>query len=228
MSTGEPTVPPTSPSSSSTRSRLSRERILDAALSLVDAQGLDSLTMRELGRLLDVEAMSLYRYFPNKAALLEALGERIIAEIELPSTHDADWEELVTAGLRSFWHTLRAHPNAAPLLTITPTISPPAMAAAELLLEVLGRAGIPPAEAHGAFRVLQAFTVGTAVMAAARPSVEEVRIRTAAIGDLERRFPLLGEALPAVTRATADDDFELGLALLLASLRQRIRARAEL
>lgn len=56
------------------REPLSRERIVAAALELIDDEGLDALTMRALGQRLGVEAMALYYYFPNKAALLEAVA----------------------------------------------------------------------------------------------------------------------------------------------------------
>jgi len=57
------------------RLQLSKERIIAAALEVVDDGGLEALTMRVLGERLGVEAMAIYHYFPNKAALLEAVGE---------------------------------------------------------------------------------------------------------------------------------------------------------
>lgn len=54
---------------------LSRERIVAAALELIDEGGMAALTMRALGQRLGVEAMALYHYFPSKQALLEAIGE---------------------------------------------------------------------------------------------------------------------------------------------------------
>lgn len=57
-----------------TREPLSRARIVTAALELIEEEGLEGLSMRHLGRRLGVEAMALYHYFPNKAALLEAMA----------------------------------------------------------------------------------------------------------------------------------------------------------
>ena len=57
------------------REQLTKERIIAAALELVDDGGLEALTMRALGQRLGVEAMALYHYFPSKAALLEAIGQ---------------------------------------------------------------------------------------------------------------------------------------------------------
>jgi AcrR family transcriptional regulator len=75
-----------------TRPRLSRQRVLDAALALADARGIDALSMRSLGAELGVEAMSLYHHVSNKDDLLAALVDRVFAEVELPADDDG-WKE---------------------------------------------------------------------------------------------------------------------------------------
>ncbi|MEE2777411.1 MAG: GNAT family N-acetyltransferase [Acidobacteriota bacterium] len=214
---------PSTTADSQERPRLSRDRILASALAIIDAEGLEALTMRALGRRLDVEAMSIYRYFPNKAALLEAVGEAVVAEIALPPA-DAAWEDMVRRCIGSFWKTLQNHPNAVSLLTATPMLSEAAMSAAELLLERLSREGLGADEGHEVFRVLQAFTIGMATMALARLSAEEVERRAAEIDDLDEQHPWLAQALPAAARATPDRDFELGLNLLVRALRDVLEA----
>ncbi|MGA5423916.1 TetR/AcrR family transcriptional regulator C-terminal domain-containing protein [Streptomyces lavendulocolor] len=62
--------------------KLSRERVLVAALGVVDAEGLSALSMRRLGTELGVEAMSLYRYLPGKGALLDGLVEALYQQVE--------------------------------------------------------------------------------------------------------------------------------------------------
>ena len=56
------------------RAPLSRERIVNAAVELLDERGLTGFSMRALGERLGVEAMAIYHYFPNKQTLVEALG----------------------------------------------------------------------------------------------------------------------------------------------------------
>ena len=68
-------APGTGAAAAEPREQLSKERIIAAALEVVDEGGLEALTMRALGQRLDVEAMALYHYFPSKAALLEAVGQ---------------------------------------------------------------------------------------------------------------------------------------------------------
>ena len=84
------------------RAGLTRERVLSVALQLVDDEGLDALTMRKLAAALGVEAMTLYHYLPNKAALLDGLVESVLdeptrpAERNLRADHLAGEEVLLT------------------------------------------------------------------------------------------------------------------------------------
>lgn len=71
------------------RDRLNRDRVLDAAIALADAEGIDALSMRQLAQRVGVEAMSLYNHVANKDDLLSGMLDRIAAEIELPE--DGNW-----------------------------------------------------------------------------------------------------------------------------------------
>jgi AcrR family transcriptional regulator len=73
------------------RARLSRERVLQAAVDLAVRDGIESLTMRKLGDELGAGAMSLYHHVPNKQELLDGMVDIVFGEIELPSTED-DWK----------------------------------------------------------------------------------------------------------------------------------------
>ena len=87
------------------RTPLSRERVTTAALLLIDADGLDALSMRKLGAALGVEAMSLYNHVANKDDLLDGMVDLVVSEIDLPS--DAtDWKEAMrrrAISARSVW-----------------------------------------------------------------------------------------------------------------------------
>src|SRR2546428_8800855 len=102
--------------SSRQRAVLSRERIVAGAVSLIDTEGLDALSMRRLGAALGVEAMSLYRHFPSKAALLEAVVARLLAELPVPAPTAARWQDAFRALARAYRVLLTRHPNAIPLL----------------------------------------------------------------------------------------------------------------
>src|SRR5690242_2317187 len=95
-----------------TRLPLSRDRILEAALELVDEHGLDALTMRKLGRELGFEAMSLYNYVASKEDVIDGMLELVLAETELPRTAD-DWASTVRETAISVHAALRRHSWAA-------------------------------------------------------------------------------------------------------------------
>lgn len=76
------------------RAPLSRARIIEAAVALLDAHGLEALTMRRLGDALSVRAMSIYKHFDNKEEVLQAVGEHLYTEIEDGQSHGCAFEEL--------------------------------------------------------------------------------------------------------------------------------------
>src|SRR5687767_13509300 len=90
---------------------LTRERVLAAAVRIVDREGLEALTMRRLGEALGVEAMSLYRHVPGRGALLDGIHETILSELPDPP-RIADWMDAVLAQARAYREVLTAHPNA--------------------------------------------------------------------------------------------------------------------
>jgi AcrR family transcriptional regulator len=111
------------PTTSGRRARLTRERVLEAALSLVDAEGLDALTMRRLGQVLDRDPMALYRYANSRAALLDGVAETVLARLVI-AADGRDWE----AQLRTTGHEFRrlalAHPHVVPLIVARPLSTP--------------------------------------------------------------------------------------------------------
>src|SRR3954469_4281965 len=97
------------------RTPLSRERILRAALELVDEAGLDALSMRKLGQALGFEAMSLYNHVENKDDVLNGILDLVLAEME-PPLPAGDWVSSVRASSISIHQALRRHSWAATLL----------------------------------------------------------------------------------------------------------------
>src|SRR5437899_1613030 len=96
------------------RKPLSRERILDTALALVDEEGIEALSMRKLGQALGYEAMSLYNHVANKDDLLDGILDLVLAEMEPPDP-DGGLPAIRTAAL-SAHEALKRHPWAANML----------------------------------------------------------------------------------------------------------------
>jgi len=94
---------------SSTRTPLSRDRILRTALELADEQGIDALSMRKLAQQLGFEAMSLYNHVRNKKDLLDGMLGLVLAETEPPSD-EGSWDEAIRTSAISVHDALRRHP----------------------------------------------------------------------------------------------------------------------
>jgi AcrR family transcriptional regulator len=166
---------------------LSTESILDATLQLLDREGADALTMRRLGGELGVEAMSLYRHVADRSALLEALADRLAAEIE--PREGADWAE----ALRGFAGDLRAlarrHPAAFTLVGMRVLNTPNVLGPIEAVLASLRRGGFAPARAIFAYRLLATYARGYALAELAGFAIEvEADGPLPAIRSLSRRL----------------------------------------
>jgi AcrR family transcriptional regulator len=140
---------------------LSRESIVEAAIALIDAEGIDALSMRALGRACGVEAMSLYRYVANKDELLDAVQEGIVAQMKLPKRRRS-WLEHVEGAARELRRILAAHPKAIPLF-VRPAATEGAFAALEQVWQVLVDAGFDENDALRAVQSMLAFVVGQAL-----------------------------------------------------------------
>jgi len=124
------------------RTRLSKAAVVDRALTLSDAEGLDALTIRRLATELGVTPMALYWHFRSKEELLGGLVNRIWAEIDTDVDEAADWPQQLRGLLESLLRVLREHPSASSLLLTAEKLnSEAALAATETTLEVLRRAG---------------------------------------------------------------------------------------
>jgi AcrR family transcriptional regulator len=139
------------------RARLTVDRVRAAALALVDAEGLDALTMRRLGQVLDRDPMALYRYAPSRAALLDGVAELVMSGLVIPP-HTEDWREPLRSAAHDFRRLALAHPNVVPLLVTRPLATPlglrplGTLRPLEQVLELLIAAGFAPTRALHVYR----------------------------------------------------------------------------
>jgi AcrR family transcriptional regulator len=206
--------------------KLSRDRIVDAALALADAEGLEAVSMRRLGQKLGVEAMSLYNHVANKDAILDGMLERVLGEITLPQP-GGDWEaELRTCAL-SAHDALRRHPWACRLV-MAPASGPAALEARaryiDSLLGTLREAGFSPEQAYHAYHTLDGHTVGFTMWELGH----DVRPDDAVVGEAMRL--LEAGAYPHLLEHAREHDeehdvtaFEFGLGLIFDGLRRMPR-----
>jgi AcrR family transcriptional regulator len=132
--------------------RLTKGAVVDRALQLADAVGLDALTIRKLATELGVTPMALYWHYRSKDELLQGLAERIWSEIDSDVDPTADWLDQLRALLESLLRVLRAHPAAPRLVLEHEKQNPAALRATEITLGLLRGAGFPPEMAAGIAR----------------------------------------------------------------------------
>ncbi|MFI9150188.1 TetR/AcrR family transcriptional regulator [Streptomyces sp. NPDC053367] len=149
--------------------RLSRERVLAAALELVDREGLSALSMRRLGAELGVEAMALYRYAEGKDALLDGLVEALYLELEQRLgdwDREQDWRSGLHRIARATYDVCLSHPHVVPLLATRMLAVPLArrplavLKDHERVLALLERAGLDETRTAAAFEAVTAWLLG--------------------------------------------------------------------
>lgn len=193
------------------RAGLTRERVLDAALDFADRHGAAALSMRKLGAELDVEAMTLYHYVPNKDALFEAMVDRLVQPLERVEPGDGeDWGAWLIRLGAAFRDALLAHPGALPVLATRPVTSRASVELVESALRHLGEAGFEPPRALDVLNAVMTFVLGhTLAEAGSPPGADESDVDSLAGVD-GADFPLLVLALADGPRHAERFAFALG------------------
>lgn len=210
----------------STRQPLTRDRVLDAALALADAEGLDALSMRRVAAALGVEAMSLYNHVANKDALLDGMVDRVVGEIQLPAI-GGDWRAEMRRRAISAHGTLLRHPWAALLILSRINVGPMMLRCIDATVGCLREAGFSYAQADHAWNAIDSHIYGFTVQILKFPLKPE-EYAPAARGYL----PLIPPELPHFRALTAEvaegrhnglHAFTFGLDLILDGL-ERVRS----
>ena len=141
---------------------LDRQRIVTEAVALLDADGLDGVTLRKLAARLGVQQPTLYWYLPNKAALLTELADTILSQefADLaPPRADEPWQEWLAALGGRLRRALLAHPDGARLLSLSQR-SQRMAAISELAMSALVDRDVPLRQARLIVLTVEHFTVG--------------------------------------------------------------------
>jgi AcrR family transcriptional regulator len=216
----------------SARTGLDRERIVAAAIGFIDESGLAGLTMRRLGGVLGVEAMSLYRYVPGRENLLDAAVEAIMDEMHadaevLDAPHDG-WQDFLQRLAHGVRRVALAHPRVFPLVASRPPeapwLRPPlrSLAWVEAFLDGLTSEGFSDDAAVGAYRAFTSFLLGHLLL--------EVAVHGGDVGPLDvieggEELPTSLAPYPSVSRlrdALAEDHAAVEFEESLENLLERI------
>jgi TetR/AcrR family transcriptional regulator, tetracycline repressor protein len=199
---------------------LSRGRIVSTALALVDAEGLKALSMRRLGVELGVDPMAVYYHIPNKDALLDAIVEAVMADIDLSADVPTDpAEERVLCAARAYRDAMLAHMNALPAVMSRGPRTPVAMRPVELLIGILRDAGLSPSQSMAGMNAIAATVRGTIAMVAADSVEPTSPDEIEAMSNLfpAQEFPHLREAVMCPVDYL-EADFEFGVRALARGL----------
>jgi AcrR family transcriptional regulator len=206
------------------RSRLSRERVLHAALVVADRSGIEALSMRKLGEAVGVEAMSLYNHVANKDDLLDGMIDVVFGEIDLPSADDG-WRPALRRRAVSMRQVLSRHRWAIGLMESRTSPGPRTLRQHDAVLGVLHAAGFSAELAAHTFSAVDSYVYGFALQEKGLPF--DTPEQTADLAQsMLAQFPV--DQFPHLYRFTTEhvmkpgydygEEFEFGLDLILDGL----------
>ncbi|RZQ66029.1 TetR/AcrR family transcriptional regulator C-terminal domain-containing protein [Amycolatopsis suaedae] len=207
------------------REPLNRDKVLDAALALATAEGLDGLSMRKLAKSLGVEAMALYNHVANKADILDGLADRVFATIDRPDP-GLHWAERVRATALSLYRVLRHHP-VVPLALVTDQANPTTLRAMQPMDDLIGalyEAGFDDDGVRQTLGALHSLVFGSLLLTTAGFAREQSnRAEQEQMEPYIRRvnpatLPNFSRVLPALSAGDPEQDFTRALDLLITGL----------
>ena len=207
--------------------RIQRDRVIATALSLLDADGIDGLTMRKLAETLEVKAASLYWHFENKQALIDAMADAMIetVAIDLPAQ---PWERTLRQVARELRAALRAHRDGARVYAGTYVVTDNVMRTGETMIAACMEAGAGPRlSADTAFNVLY-YVLGFVMeeQALDGDGLAELEARKQAFLELARaKYPSSLKASDAIFSVEFDARFDTGLDLIVGGLESLLARR---
>lgn len=211
------------------RVALSRERVIRAAIRLADNGGLEAVSMRKVGELLRVEAMSLYKHVANKDDILDGVVDAVFAEVGLPGT-DADWRTAMRERAVSARQVLVRHPWAIGLMDSRRNAGPATIRHHDAVIGALRTGGFSVEMAAHAFSLLDSYIYGFALQETSLPfrTPEELHDLAGAImppgsADEFPWFTELATELALKPGYAYGAEFEFGLDLILDGL-ERFRS----
>jgi AcrR family transcriptional regulator len=217
--------PVRSPRRRAPRNTLNPDRILDAAIALLDRDGAEAFTMRALAEQLGVGTMAVYSHFRGKDEISDAVAERLLDTIELPRAETGDPCRELREVCLGVYRLFTEHPSALQLLTSRPLRGDDAIAVIDRMLALLCRAGLSRDDAARGHVVLMQYIVGSALWNTRRDRAlceegvrERVRTKLAALP--ADRYPSLVSLAPELIGAQNDGgaQYEWGLDRVLRGL----------
>jgi AcrR family transcriptional regulator len=207
-----------------TRTPLSRERVVAAAVTLADEKGAAGVTMRAVAGKLGVEAMSLYNHVAGREGILDGMVDTVFGEIDLPAP-GGEWRAAMRARADSARAALRRHPWAVGLMDSRRTPGRATLRHHDAVLGALRAGGFSVPMAAHAISVIDSYVYGFVLQETSLPFTNRTELDEVA-DDILRDLP--PDAYPNLTAIIADyatrpgyayaDEFDFGLSLILDAL----------
>lgn len=223
--------------------RYSVDQVVEAAVAVADAEGLQAISVRRIAQELGVSPMSVYTYVPSKAELVGLMFDRILGEVDGPPPEGQGWREALTFVACERWRLTERHPWMLDLALHRPPLGPNLVARHEIALRILDATGLDDLTKDLVIDVLHSFLVGALLEAREAREAERVSGITdeqwfamaepALTAQLDAdKYPhvlRLGEAWRKADKAVFADAlwrFKFGLGVVLDGIGALIQARS--
>jgi AcrR family transcriptional regulator len=218
------------------RSPLRREHVLATALRLIDADGVEALSMRRMGRALDRDPMRLYRFASSKDELLDGVVELVLGELRVRTAEAGNWEDVLRRTAHAYRGIALAHPHVVPLLVTRPLATPLALRPLgtlrplEELLELLIGAGFDDRGALHAYRLYMGFLQGHVLNELQErvydPEETDDLLRLGLHRLPAKEFPRLRSLAAELAAYDGFQELEEGLDVVIGGLRRQLEDRS--
>lgn len=195
---------------------LSRDRLLAAAMSIVDEEGAEALTMRALAGRVDRQVSSLYNHVSGRAELIELMRAKVVERIDVSAFVSKPWDVALGEWARSYLMAFAQHPHLIRLLATTPIRDESTLAMYNEVVRALTEAGWAAGESIAVLRTVEAHVLGSALDIVAPGNMLDAAAVPEELSALRAAL-----AVEHHSAGAAEAAFDLGLTALIAGLRER-------
>lgn len=206
-----------------TRTTLTRDRVIEAAVSYADEYGIDDMSMRKLGAELGVEAMSLYNHVDDKGDLQSGMIDYVFNSIELPDP-ELNWKEQTRHVGKSAMEEFGKHPWVVSLLMQQGNTGPGSLRFMDRVVSVFLDAGFSENDTHHAWQMMASHTMGYGFQASAAADVEkgEYAKLEMQMAQLAIEYPSVARIAPNLINCAFDEEYLFGLEIIIDGLQSRL------
>jgi AcrR family transcriptional regulator len=212
-----------------TRPHLDRAGIVDAALRLAESPVPDAISFRKLGAELGADPTAIYRHFADRDALMRAIIDRLLAEVDAEIDPALPWDDRLRRSAMGALRQARRYPAVGLELAQHTTGGPGERESIEIELNAWRDSGLPDDDIVRFYAVFSSYVLSSAasvaghVLSLARGDDAD----TSWLGDLddldEQRYPLVAQLREPLTALQVDDTYASGVELIIDAARSLSR-----